>query len=1034
MQNAIYQEVIPALNKAIQIRGVFNALLTLACLVATAQTRNALAQRNPSRASGASAASSAPRGVTTRAVSGATGGVRRPHPFRSDLKQIPSSVTLRRYDPAKLKSKGGRAIGDANAARQTTLITYTYLLPGATGSDGVTNNTTNTLSRPNLPDAAPNYQPNWSSDERYIYFTSRRNSNLDSTPNTSGIYNIFRTFPDGSGVSVIKADTSNQIEPNIASDGFRLAYAGGGTINVNSAGVPVNGSNIADGQFATNGFKLYFLDTISGNVTALTERNPQSLTFLDVRHPSWAPGGNQIAFAGKASTDPTHYHIYKVNTDTGNITQLTSGPSNDTAPAWSPDGNVIAITTNATAFSITGSNSPLAAQSIKNTTDIWVVNQNLFTPSSAQVTNSLSVPGSVAVNNRNAAWSTLRNDPDLFIPVTTDPNNNITNSQQYLAFATDRYPITTSNSSGTVVTWGRSPNGSTDIYYLQATIAQDATTKIYTLLQGESPSSANPALPLTTSGPDLNTDGTGHNSNPTNVPEYAASFDPTRATSEDYPTWPQYIHSYRITFQSNSNGQGATTPTENIWASSILDINAPTLIKYDFQNNQVVGVFHNSPAPPPPGADANSYAREFAAGETVRFRLKVADYESGVAAVFLQIKCPDSAPQSSDGIEHKTYHDGFNRIPTLVNPPPYSALDASIATGDNLRAKAFGTPIEEDSQAFNVNPLDPGYNTFPQTNGQTFINPVFGGNNGPAVYGPNPTAYPGTNDFLAGFDDAGAFGGSSVLLAFAPGGAATVNYWLQLHDNGPDPDPAHNSLVSQANNEPRGEFAGDGVWTGAWQTPTNLPSDWYVDVIVFDKAIYPFNPLFANNWKIYDNVWGLTTKPFQVDPRTSVLYVNDYDCGQRLFAVATPTFKSNGLTTEPVGVPTESYMTEIDSTLLPTMWWTYPIPVTAPTNVQPLLNVLTNLGADSYAAGAGVGSLGNNPIPPDPYFPTASLYEGVGGTSGGDDDNSLIPPTQRYAQWRILSRGPIPDSVLNAFAPHQEVQPADLYTAGVAAS
>ena len=75
----------------------------------------------------------------------------------------------------------------------------------------------------------------------------------------------------------------------------------------------------------------------------------------------------------------------------------------------------------------------------------------------------------------------------------------------------------------------------------------------------------------------------------------------------------------------------------------------------------------------------------------------------------------------------------------------------------------------------------------------------------------------------------------------------------------------------------------DGIWTGSWQTPANLPSDWVVDVIVFDKAVSPFGA-GANNWKIYDNVWGFTTRPFQVDPRTTLLYVNDYDQGQKFFA------------------------------------------------------------------------------------------------------------------------------------------------------
>ena len=678
-----------------KLRGVVSALLALSGLAFAAQTQEALAQI-PRRTPAAPVKPAAPprtvsgsRTVTpttkqpakntggsktggkqTRAIT--SGGVPPfTHVRHSDWSRIPSSITRRSTKNLKVT----KAVGDENVTRQTNLITYTSLLPGATASNGVKNNGTVPLPLPSLVSAAPNYQPNWSADERYIYFTSRRNSATDTTPNATGIYTIYQTFPDGSGVTQlsIPSTAGNEIEPNIAADGFRLAYAGGGVIITNSAGVPVNSTGQVNGQFSTSGFKLYYFNITSGAVTPLTERNPQGISFLDVRHPSWSPGGNQIAFAAETSTDQTHYHIFKVNTDTGNITQLTSGPSNDTAPAWSPDGNVIAITTDATAFSVTGSNNPLVSQGTKPTTDIWSINQNLFTPDSTQVTNSASVPNSVATNNRSAAWSTLRTDLRGLVP-----------GVQLLAFASDRVPIATTVGTTTTISWGQSANGSTDIYYVQAVVAQDpAANNAFTVTTPESGApggGGNPALGLTTSASDLLTDGTGHNSVPTNTPEYAASFDPNRTTSEDYPTWPQFINSYRITFQSNSNGQGAPTPTENIWASTVLDINAPTLIKYDIQNNQVVGVFHDSPAPPPPGADTNSYAREFAAGETVRFRVKVADYESGIAAVYLQIKCPDSLPQGDPGTaaEHKIFFDGAALlVPDLVtNPdPPFSALD-----------------------------------------------------------------------------------------------------------------------------------------------------------------------------------------------------------------------------------------------------------------------------------------------------------------------------------------------------------------------
>ena len=953
------------MNTAIKTRGVLGALLTISCLAFLLPAQSVFAQRNPVAKAAVTpqpGRAAGNRSATSRAVTN-TPRPRIAHPYYSNLTQIPASLTQRVYKN-KNAGKVTKAVGDASVTRQTTLLTYAYLTATAPG-----NNSGAPLAQPNVLPVAPNYNPNWSGDERFIYFTSQRNNNLDTSRSASGIFNLYRMFPDGSGVTQLPTLTAdNKIEPNIAADNTRVAYVGGGQVTVNT-----------DTTFTTSNFKLYYLTLTTSTVTALTERNPQSIVFTDVRHPSWSPGGNQIAFAAKTTTDSTHYHIYKVNTDTANITQLTTGTANETAPAWSPDGNVIAITTNATSYGGGGGNTPLVAQGVKNTTDIFVINQNLFTPDSTQVTNS-AVNG-VPTNNRNAAWSTLLADPHGFVP-----------QLQLLAFASDRVPTVTSVNGIPTRSWSQNPNGSSDIYYVEANVGRDAVPAANGAFTVTTPESAgNPVLPLTTSSPDLLANGTGHNSVPTNSPEFAASFDSNYMTSEDYPSWPQYIHSYRITFQSNSNGQGAANSPTAIWASSILDTNAPTLLKYDIQNNQVVGVFRNSPAPPPSGSDTTSYAREFSAGETVRFRVKVADYESGVAAVFLQIKCPESIQTSADGLEHKIFFDG-GFVPT-ISPPrprvPYSALDGSTATGT---LAGNGTPIEWDSQA-----IDPIAGTF-QVPG--YLNP---GTEAANEIGRIPANYPGWNDYIAGWDDYLAYSGQAAL-------AAPPTYWLPLYDNGP----------GATKHEPVGEIAGDGVWSGVWTAPANFPSDWYIDVIVFDKAIDPFDtatpPTQTNNWKIYDNVWGMTTKPFVADPRANVLYVNDYDCGQKLFQTQIGSFQAPDARLVSIpGVPTESWMTEFDPTLLPTAWFTYSTTRAAGGQLYLTQNTL---GANSYNS---FFAYANAPAPP--YSPASQQLE------GHDDDLSGTPPTQRFAQWRILSRGPIPDSVLNAFAPHTESQPADLFTA-----
>ena len=87
--------------------------------------------------------------------------------------------------------------------------------------------------------------------------------------------------------------------------------------------------------------------------------------------------------------------------------------------------------------------------------------------------------------------------------------------------------------------------------------------------------------------------------------------------------------------------------------------------------------------------------------------------------------------------------------------------------------------------------------------------------------------------------------------------------------------------ISKGGHEPEGETAGDGIYTVTWQTPTDQPSDFYIDIIARDMAVDPFNTpsdIRGINWKIYDNVWGFTTAPFV--SKGNWLYVNDYDSGE----------------------------------------------------------------------------------------------------------------------------------------------------------
>ena len=92
---------------------------------------------------------------------------------------------------------------------------------------------------------------------------------------------------------------------------------------------------------------LYVLDLATRNLTQITSGD------YDDAEPAWSPDGRLIAFASNRSRpDPDRTYntdiwvVAATNTDKGaQLTQVTTNPGDDAHPAWSPDGKLIAYTT-----------------------------------------------------------------------------------------------------------------------------------------------------------------------------------------------------------------------------------------------------------------------------------------------------------------------------------------------------------------------------------------------------------------------------------------------------------------------------------------------------------------------------------------------------------------------------------------------------------------------------------------------------------------------------------------------------------------
>lgn len=673
------------------------------------------------------------------------------------------------------------------------------------------------------------------------------------------------------------------------------------------------------------------LNPAGTNLLSLTQgRAFGGRAFVDVQRPSWV-GTSDVIFSGLLEGD-TAYHLFKVNTATNFFTRLTDGPAGElnptvlvlNNPGTGTSTNYIAFDSNAAGYTTT-TGTPATASGVVGERNIFVLAGE--TGGVTQITNA------AGISSVEPAWSSL----------TSNNRFNQAGQNIYIAFASNRGGL-----SGATY----APASTTDIFYIEALRTSVSTTP----RQETAPTGATPARRLDTA-------------------------DPNFQYNEHYPAWPALINFLRLVHQSDRTGSLRSdvtglpfttnftpTPGQNdLFLSSIIDINAPILLRYDLSraDGEVVHVNLGMAFDPAVAADPVRTPRQGLLPNTdVFFTVRVDDRESGMqpektdggtGAVFVIIKNPNSKYQAgSGGLERKEFSGtAYTYFNTNLIPYNFNNGGGIINYGFEYECQAISA-ADRSTYFFHNN-----------TVGTTLLAP--GG--GPL--------------YTASIDDRLAFSGGAHPPQDGTGN--TPQIWLALQ------------RLPQSQQDNRG-----GILYGAtWRTPA-VSSDWYIDVVAYDQAINPVTPTERINWIIYDNVWGFSTQTFS--GANGLLVVMDYPLGQKFFRsrfsqLGTGVPTSNNLL--PLFWGAESYFTDVGRERLP-------------------LNDMAFNQAVPFGVGRGVTQGTPNTLGVQSYTDTLN-----------DDrvrvDGLPLPPTGRYDIWRILSRGPIRFAGdLQGYLPSRVETPADL--------
>jgi Lipoprotein LpqB beta-propeller domain/WD40-like Beta Propeller Repeat len=183
-------------------------------------------------------------------------------------------------------------------------------------------------------------------------------------------FHLFAARPDGSGVRQITDDATNDTDPAVSPDGTTIAFVHELDQDIRVIGtVPIDGGTVTwltdeeldahDPAWSPDGDHLAFVGAsqfhgfpVEDSVVFVTRpgQTPHALLHnnaIDFADPSWSPDGSVLAVAARdqvvGNDVADHWMIVEIGLDDPPQPRLGLTDVDERAPAWSPDGTLLAF-------------------------------------------------------------------------------------------------------------------------------------------------------------------------------------------------------------------------------------------------------------------------------------------------------------------------------------------------------------------------------------------------------------------------------------------------------------------------------------------------------------------------------------------------------------------------------------------------------------------------------------------------------------------------------------------------------------------